>query len=67
MRAQVTNAGSVRPGDSVGSDGGFVVIDRVRRAQGRKPASGENLHLLTASGDVIKIRSDEPVRVLRRA
>ncbi len=66
MHAQVTYAGSVRAGDSVRRDGNFVAIARVRRAQGRKPASGENLHLVTEAGDVIKVHSEHPVRVLRQ-
>jgi hypothetical protein len=40
-------------------------VVRVRRAQGRKPARGENLHLVGAD-DVIKVNSLEGIRIRAR-
>jgi len=62
---QVALAGRVRPGDRIARDGRIVEIVRVRRAQGRKPAQGENLHLLGAE-ELIKVNSLEGVRILPR-
>lgn len=59
----VTYAERVQPGDAVYADGDFHVITKVRRAQGRKPKAGENLHLL-ANDHVIKRNSLEPVRII---
>ncbi len=60
----VTYAGRVQPGDAVqDDDGAFHVITQVRRAQGRKPKSGENLHLVTED-DVLKHNSLDPVRII---
>ena len=59
----VTYARRVRPGDAVLQDGTFRVITKVRRAQGRKPPVGENLHLF-AGDDVIKLNSLAPVRIM---
>lgn len=61
----LTYAGRVQSGDAVLNRGQFKRVTRVRRAQGRKPRAGENLHLLTERDDIIKINSLEPVRVLR--
>lgn len=58
-------ASHVRPGDHVVSDGRFVKVVRVRRAQGRKPARGENLHLVGAE-EIIKVNSLEGVRIRAR-
>lgn len=58
-------ASHVRPGDHVASDGRFVEVIRVRRAQGRKPAQGENLHLVGAE-EIIKVNSLDGVRILAR-
>lgn len=59
----LTYAGRVRPGDKVLDNGRFVEVVRIRRAQGRKPAEGENLHLL---GDdaTVKVNSLNPVRII---
>lgn len=59
----VTYAGRVRPGDAVYGDGAFRVVTKIRRAQGRKPRAGENLHLHTED-HVLKFNSLEPVRVI---
>lgn len=58
-------ASHVRPGDHVASDGRFVEVVRVRRAQGRKSARGENLHLVGAE-EIIKVNSLDGVRILAR-
>lgn len=62
---QVALASHIRPGDHIAVDGGYVEVLRVRRAQGRKPPQGENLHLVTA-GEVIKLNSLDGVRILAR-
>ena len=63
---QVALASHVRPGDYIVNDGRYVEVLRVRRAQGRKPARGENLHLVGAD-EVIKINSLDGVRILARS
>ena len=60
----VTYGDRVRPGDAVYGNGRFRVVTNVRRAQGRKPKAGENLHLLTED-EVIKVNSLDPVRIIR--
>ena len=62
----VTFADRVRPGDAVFDGGVLVVVTQVRRAQGRKPKVGENLHLVTDTG-IMKVNSTDPVRVRRQA
>lgn len=62
---QVAIASKVRPGDYVFDDDRSVEVVRVRRAQGRKPARGENLHLI-GEDDVIKVNSLDPVRIRPR-
>lgn len=62
---QVALASHIRAGDHVASDGRFVEVLRVRRAQGRKPPRGENLHLVGADA-VIKVNSLDGVRILAR-
>jgi hypothetical protein len=57
-------AGRVEVGDEILIGDDFAVIDRIRKAQGRKPKAGENLHLVTPD-DVIKLNSTDPVRVRR--
>ena len=64
-RAVLTFAAQVRPSDEILVDGTFVTIVRVRKAQGRKPKQGENLHLVTADA-VLRRNSTDPVRVRRR-
>ena len=59
----VTYAGRVRPGDAVYAQGGFHRVTRVRRAQGRKPPVGENLHLVTEA-ELVKRNSLDPVRII---
>ena len=63
-RGQLILAGNVRPGDLVLDEGSFRRIQAVRRAQGRKPKAGENLHLVAEDG-VLKRNSTSPVRVRR--
>ena len=65
QRTQVALAGHVRPGDHVASQGRYIEVLRIRRAQGRKPRSGENLHLVGAD-EVIKINSLDGIRILAR-
>jgi len=43
----------------------YVEVVRVRRAQGRKPRRGENLHLVGAD-EVIKINSLDGIRITAR-
>ena len=62
---QVALGGHVRPGDHIAGDGRYIEVLRVRRAQGRKPRSGENIHLAGADG-VIKINSLDGIRILAR-
>lgn len=62
---QVALAGHVRPGDHLAVDGRYVEVVRVRRAQGRKPRRGENLHLVGAD-EVIKINSLDGIRIMAR-
>lgn len=44
--------------------GAMLQVKRVTRAQGRKPPSGENLHVHTQLGE-FKYNSEQHVRVLR--
>lgn len=60
----LTYAGRVRPGDELLAGDQFVVVTKVHRARGRKPKTGENLHLI-AGDDVLKYNSNDPVRVRR--
>lgn len=62
---QVALAANVRPGDHVLLDGRFVEVARIRRAQGRKPTRGENLHLV-AQDELIKVNSLDGVRIRAR-
>ena len=48
-------------------DGLLLTIARVKRAQGRKPAQGENLHLVADSGEVLRRNSLTPVRIASRS
>jgi hypothetical protein len=65
-RTQVALAGRVKPGDAVVIDGRTVVISRVKRAQGRKPAAGENLHLVAEDGELLRVNSLTAVRISAR-
>jgi len=65
QKTQVALAGYVRPGDHVVSEGRYIEVLRVRRAQGRKPRTGENLRLVGAD-EVIKVNSLDGVRILPR-
>jgi hypothetical protein len=65
QKTQVALAGHVRPGDHVVSEGRYIEVLRVRRAQGRKPRTGENLRLVGAD-EVIKVNSLDGVRILPR-
>jgi hypothetical protein len=64
-KTQVALAGHVRPGDHVVSEERYVEVLRVRRAQGRKPRTGENLHLV-GTDEVIKVNSLDGIRILAR-
>jgi hypothetical protein len=61
----VTFADRVRVGDEILEGGHFVRIAALRKARGRKPQVGENLELVTDSGDIVKRNSTTPVRVRR--
>ena len=56
-------AGRIKPGDSILVDGELHVVANVKRAAGRKPAQGENLHLVTHGGEVVRVNSLHGVRV----
>lgn len=62
---QVSLASHVQPGDRLVTADGDVEVIRVRRAQGRKPAHGENLHLVGTEATV-KINSLAGVRIRPR-
>ena len=62
---QVALASRVRPGDHVACGGRYVEVLRVRRAQGRKPPHGENLHLV-GTDEVVKVNSLDGIRILAR-
>lgn len=62
---QIAVASHVRPGDRVVHGDRYLDVVRVRRAQGRKPARGENLHLV-GDGDLMKVNSLDPVRIRAR-
>lgn len=64
-RTQLALAGRVRPGDAVLVGQSFVEIARVKRAQGRKPAQGENLHLV-GDDQVVKANSLSALRIKAR-
>ena len=61
----VTFADRIRVGDEILEQERFVRISAVRKARGRKPQVGENLELVTDSGDIVKRNSTSPVRVRR--
>lgn len=65
-KTQVALAGRIKPGDAVIVDGTARVIARIKRAQGRKPTSGENLHLVVDDGDILRRNSLTPVRIAAR-
>lgn len=65
-RTQVALAGRVKPGDTVIVDGRTAVISRVKKAQGRKPPAGENLHLVAEDGELVRINSLAPIRIQAR-
>lgn len=56
---QVAVASHVRPGDRVLDGNRYIQVVRVRRAQGRKPSRGENLHLV-GEDDVVKVKQSRP-------
>ena len=62
-RTQVALAGRVKAGDVVVIDGAPKRIARIKRAQGRKPAHGENLHLVADDGEIVRVNSTAPLRV----
>lgn len=65
MRPVVTFAGKVREGDVIVRDG-EQLVEKIRRAQGRKPKEGENLRFSTPAGE-FTLNSLTPVRVRRGA
>ena len=65
-RTQIALAGRIKAGDVVLVDGVARAIDKVKRAQGRKPAVGENLHLVVENGDIVRINSSAGIRVVTR-
>ena len=64
-RTQVAVAGRLKPGDRVVVDGQTKVIAAVKRAAGRKPPQGENLHVSTEDGEMIRVNSTAGVRIPR--
>lgn len=65
-RTQAALAGRVKVGDIVIIDGRSAVINRVKRAQGRKPSAGENLHLVADDGEFFRVNSLDPIRISAR-
>ena len=65
QQTQVALASHVRAGDHVLHDDRYLEIVRVRRAQGRKPAKGENLHLVCVS-EIITVNSLDGLRIRAR-
>lgn len=65
-KGRVTYVHTIRDGDTILVDGRPTEVLGIRRAQGRKPAQGENLHLLTGGG-YVSVNSHAPIRVLSRA
>jgi hypothetical protein len=65
-QTQVALASHVQPGDRLVNTGGDVEVVRVRRAQGRKPSRGENLHLVSDDDAIIKINSLDGIRIRPR-
>lgn len=61
---KLTYAGTIQPGDQIRVGDTFTTITKIRKAQGRKPKHGENLHLLTAD-TTLRYNSNDPVRVRR--
>lgn len=57
----VLPAGRVVVGDELFDGAGFVPVVAVRRAQGRKPAVGENLHIVVEGDGVARVNSEAPV------
>lgn len=64
---QITFARTVRPGDEVLHGGQFSRVTKIRKAQGRKPKAGENLHIVTENDDILKFNSADPLRIRRPA
>lgn len=64
-KGQLTIAANLRPGDRLLTDGRLARVTRIKRAQGRKPSTGENLHVVSDNDEVIKLNSTDPVRVVR--
>ena len=62
-RTRIAVAGRLRPGDRVVVDGETKIVASVKRAAGRKPSQGENLHVLTDQGELLRVNSTEGVRV----
>lgn len=65
-KSQIALAGRVKPGDVVVVDGVAKAVVRIKRAQGRKPAKGENLYLVTEDDDVVRINSNTGIRIMRQ-
>jgi hypothetical protein len=64
MRPALTFAGSILEGDIIVLDGEELPVEKIRRAQGRKPREGENLRFTTPGG-ARTLNSLAPVRVIR--
>lgn len=62
-KSQVALAGRVKPGDVILVNGAPKTIARIKRAQGRKPARGENLHLVADDGEIVRVNSTAPLRI----
>lgn len=63
IRTRVAVAGRLKAGERVVVDGATKVVASVKRAAGRKPAQGENLHVTTEDGQLLRVNSTEGVRV----
>lgn len=63
-KPSVTYAHKINEGDELVIDGKPRRVEHIRRAQGRKPAKGENL-FVTAGGQRLLVNTLAPVRVVR--
>lgn len=62
-KSQIAVAGRIEPGDRLIVDGQAKTVVRVKRAQGRKPVRGENLHLVTDDGHIVRANSLRGLRI----
>lgn len=66
MKGRLTYVHTISPGDIVLLDGDARTVEWVKRAPGRKPAAGDNLHF-GIDGEHVTVNSEDPIRVVQRA